>query len=148
MRGAALLLVLLTAACASAPYVVRAHPTPAEIDALLQLPVATKKAATVLAPFALSVSSGLHPVHVVMPGAAVVVRCFVPESYGAGRIRYGIEGLRMSEHPINHSENRLLIERLMCGRHIATCTVHTRAGLERREFLIETTNADDCQGAP
>lgn len=77
----------------------------------------------------------------VMAGGAVWVTCYVPSEYRAERLRYGIEGIRMSEGPLEHLENRMLVERIPCGRWSATCALSTG---EHRELRLEVLG--DCDG--
>jgi hypothetical protein len=66
------------------------------------------------------------------------VRCYVPASYGAGRIRFGILDVRTSEGPLETIDNRLLVERIPCGIYRAICDVRTAHGLTSRHLDFET----------
>lgn len=65
-------------------------------------------------------------------GGAIWVSCFVPESLGDGRIRYGIEGQRVSEAQLDRQQYRLLVEHLSCGQWRAVCVVMPLNGREQR----------------
>jgi len=70
-------------------------------------------------------------------GGAVWVSCYVPRSFGVGRIRYGVQGHRTSEELLDHSQYRLLIEHLACGQWRAFCAVVTsEAGAKVREQVL------------
>lgn len=135
-----LLLALLASGCAPTRYVPTAtHPTATEITALASV---VEAAQSLRLPFALRVTPPI-----VHAGGAAWVKCYTPPWMGAGRVRYGIEGLRTSEHAIDRTENSLLVDHIPCGSHVASCIAQTGAGVARREQRIETPNADDCEGA-
>lgn len=127
-----LLLLLVSNACAERPYVPgRLRPSPERMQALLDAPVVSR-AKPVITQFEVRVNP-----HVAFMGSSVWVTCFVPERYGTGRIRFGLEGVEMHEGPLDHSENRLLIQGLNCGTWHATCTILTTKGQESREVELE-----------
>jgi hypothetical protein len=71
-------------------------------------------------------------------GSAVWVTCFVPQRYGAGEIRWGIEPFRMAEGSLWRIEYKRLIENVECGQWIVSCEVKTQAGRnERRETPLK-----------
>jgi hypothetical protein len=81
---------------------------------------ATTPAARPSTPFSLRLTPPI-----VLSGGSVWVRCYAPQE--GRRIRYGIEGVRMSEHPHDYTENRLLVERVPCGGNlVASCQVDRR----------------------
>jgi len=92
---------------------------------LLDAPVKSGKKARV-APFELRVSSRFANV-----GSDTYVTCSVPERFGVGRIRYGIEGVRTHEGPLDQTQNRLLVQNLPCGTLTASCVISTAKGVER-----------------
>jgi hypothetical protein len=82
----------------------------------------------------------------VIAGSAAWVTCFVPESMGAGVIRFGIEQVRISTEEIWRSQNRLLVERIGCdGPWLATCTVLTYAD-RRQHRLTQEIQVQGCGG--
>jgi hypothetical protein len=97
---------------------------------------------TVMAPAQPQLELRLTP-RIVMAGSSLRVTCFVPGTYGAGLIRYGIEDLRISVGPLDLIENSLLIERMPCGLYMATCAVKTDTSTDRRELQISVQGCQD-----
>jgi hypothetical protein len=117
------------------------HPSAARIAELLALPVAHPLAPAVLAQFAIR----LIPAFVFAGGSAWIV-CDVPERDGPGILRFGIEGLRVSgPNVLQQVDNRILIERIGCGDHLAFCTFTNRDG-RMRQVDIHLTALGDCSG--
>lgn len=78
-----------------------------------------------------------------MVGGAVWVSCYVPRDHPARRIRYGVDGIRASEGPLETIQNRVLVERIPCGRWRAFCQLSTG---ERHDFTIEVMGCEDSGG--
>jgi hypothetical protein len=115
----------------------RPHPTPAALAVLLDAPV---KSEHVEAPFTLKLSAPI-----IMAGGATWLACYVPTSYGPGRMAIGFDGTGLySERAIEHVERKALIERIPCGTWVASCTIRTARGLERREQKLESRG--ECNG--
>lgn len=74
---------------------------------------------------------------IVLSGAAAWVRCWVPESYGPGRIRLAVEGLFASEKAIDSIVTTRLAENPPCGVNLVTCAIVTKHGQEHREATLE-----------
>lgn len=117
------------------------HPTPEQIDALLKAPLPGKDAPAAETPFSIS----LWPTRFVFGGATVWIQCIVPDRYGPGRLRFGVDGVRVSEGPLEQPQNRLLIVRFPCISTVAFCDLLTTAGVLRlrRELPIDPLG---CEG--
>ncbi len=132
-------LLLLASAC-SAPFRAEVmHPSPARMRELLDAPVIGAK--IVKLPFELQVSSRFP-----MQGADTYVTCVVPERFGVGRIRYGIEGLQTYEGALDHTQNRLLVQNLPCGTLVATCAISTAKGIQRTADVEIDVKGGLCDG--
>lgn len=129
-------LALCANGCGPRPYVApRLHPTPEQISELARL-----ERPPVTAPAA-SLEVTLMP-RVILAGTAVWVTCYVPASSKARAVRYGLEGVRMSQQPIDGIQYRLLAERVPCGTWVATCALSTG---ERVEAPLEVMGGE-CDG--
>lgn len=125
---------LALTSCGPRPFVPeRPHPTPEQISALARVDVRHSRA--VSTPAKLS----LLP-QIVMAGGATWVTCHVPAEHPARRIRYGVEGIRISEGPLERIQNRILVERIACGRWLAVCLLSNG---ERHEAAIEVAGCED-----
>lgn len=80
---------------------------------------------------------------ILFEGSSAWLKCFVPESYGTGRIRLALEGFRSSEADIAQIENKLLLDRPPCGTWLATCAIATKRGIERREQTLQVRGSCD-----
>ncbi len=125
MRNLLPLLLLTLTACSTPFRPERPHPSAARMQELLDAPVVSTKK-PVKASFEVRVSSRFANV-----GSDTFVNCNVPERYGVGRIRYGIEDVRMHEGPLDQTQNRLLVQNLPCGTLTASCVISTAKGIER-----------------
>lgn len=83
--------------------------------------------------------------HFIMQGHAFAVTCYVPESLGAGLIRFGLEGVRVSNGAIATIQNTLIFERTECGHWLATCAVDTATGKRLLTQDVEVTGGM-CEG--
>jgi hypothetical protein len=90
-----------------------------------------------IAPVVPALTLSLRPAFV-FAGGSVWVRCYVPASYGAGRIRFGILDVRTSEGPLESIEHLLLVERVPCGAYRAICDIRTADSLTARSLDFET----------
>lgn len=109
------------------------------VAVLLAEPLITPEHAE--APFTLKLSAPF-----VLAGGATWLACYVPASYGPGRIAIGFDGTGLySERAIEHVERKALIERIPCGTWVASCTIRTARGLERREQKLESRG--ECNAA-
>lgn len=141
MKISPFLLCLTLSGCATSFKPEIPHPSPERMQELLNAPVSTAK--VVKLPFEIVV----NPRIMAAPGSDAWVTCYVPERYGVGRIRFGIEGVQTSEGPLDHSQNRLLIHNLPCGELTATCAISTAKGFEAAPAQTLTVTGALC-GTP
>lgn len=134
-----LMCALLTSGCAE-PLTYNQHPTPEQMSALLNAPVPVKGKST-QAPFELQINPMFASV-----GDSMWVTCSVPERYGTGYIRWGIEDVNMSERMLDHTQNRMLIQYLPCGTHVVSCTIRTAKGTQRTADIILEVKGSICDG--
>jgi hypothetical protein len=128
---AVIAVVEFTANCGPRPFKPESpHPSPERIAELLAQPVPGRQAPAAVGRFEVKVQPPI-----VLAGGAAWVVCQVPASSNARRVRYGLEGVRMSEGPLERIEHRLLVERIPCGRWVATCALSTG---ERLEAALES----------
>ncbi len=133
-------LLMLSLACAPTPFrPERPHPTAAQMQDLLNAPLLGAKAMKL--PFEIQVYS-----RVAFPGSDVWVTCVVPERYGVGRIRYGIEDVATYEGTLDHTQNRLLVQNVPCGVLTATCAIQTVKGLQRAATVEIAVRGGMCEG--
>jgi len=131
-----ILLALFVPACGQKPLKFGPpHPTPEQITELARL--TRPPAAAVSSRFELTLTP-----RVILAGTAVWVTCYAPTDSGARAIRYGLEGIRMSEGPLERIEHKLLVERVPCGTWQATCALSTG---ERRDLSLEVIGGE-CDG--
>lgn len=107
------------------------HPTPEQMQELLRAPVTLPGKFSKPA-FTVQVNPRFAPAR-----SAVWVTCYVPASYGAGRIRFGIEDVQVSEGPLDHLQYRLLVENVPCGTLKAVCTIITARGQQHASQTLE-----------
>jgi hypothetical protein len=116
-----------------------APPTPAEMAALLERPVAARQAAPTHAGKPDDVTLVVLP-RIVLWGGAVRLRCLVNDAPDVrGAVRLALEGTRVTTAELPNSiEQSILIERLPCGKSVASCVVR-RAG---RADVLRTETVD------
>jgi hypothetical protein len=85
------------------------------------------------APFAIEVP------HFFTPGDDVEVRCYVPDSYGAGMLTMGIAPWRVHTEALDLLSTRLVVRSVPCGVWTAFCAVDTVRGRDIRTRTIEPT---------
>ena len=123
-----LCLVLVTSigiGCGSEPFRPELpHPTPDQMRALLYTPL--------LHPGYKNTQFELQVSRFVMYGTGVWITCYVPERYGTGRIRFGVEDVLIREGALDHTQNRLFVETLPCGQSLATCAISTSRNTQHR----------------
>lgn len=93
--------------------------------------------------------SGFHlevTPRVILQGGAAWVTCYVPKSYGAGRVQLALGEVFSSEQALNQVEIKRLADGLACGTYVATCTILTARGAERREAQLEVKGGM-CDGS-
>ncbi len=139
MKNLLPLLLLATSACSTPFRPEVMHPSPARMRELLDAPVIGAK--VVKLPFELQVSSRFP-----MQGADTYVTCNVPERFGVGRIKFGIEGVGTHEGPLDHTQNRLLVQNLPCGTLVATCAISTAKGVQRTPDVEIDVKGGICEG--
>lgn len=137
-----LLCVLLSSGCApKQPFFVGyGHPSPEELEALLKAPLPPGKQ---VLPRVTAFDVSLSPTAFAIAGGPIWVRCVVPDRYGAGVLRFGVDGVRTHEGPLEHTENLLFIHSVPCPRFVAFCMLRTLAGVERRERSFDPIG---CEG--
>ena len=115
---------LLAAGCSTPFQPEPLHPSPERMQELLNAPVKSVKKMNL--PFEIVINPRIQA----FPGSDAWVTCYVPERFGSGRIRFGLEGVQTSEGPLDHTQNRLLIHNLPCGELVATCAISTAQGIQ------------------
>jgi len=114
------------------------HPSPERIAELLALPVSGRRVAPVEQAFEIRLTPSI-----ILAGGSAWVACYVPASSTARRIRYGIEGLRTSEGPLERIENKMLVERISCGTWQVTCALSNG---DRRSAELEARGECNADG--
>jgi hypothetical protein len=99
------------------------QPSDARIQELLAMPVPHK-----FDPKPIKFHAEAYP-KIIIEGAAVVAKCFVPESFGAGKIAFGIPGVEMrGPMEIEHIEHSFMIQHVPCGQQKVVCAIQDYTG--------------------
>lgn len=69
---------------------------------------------------------------ILLEGNSARLTCYIPESYGSGRVRVALEDIVASERAIETMQTRVLVESVPCGTWLATCQILTSRGREAR----------------
>jgi hypothetical protein len=120
----------------------RPHPTPAQLEELLEAPVEALNRRQMASPFEVRVTP-----RVLTAGQAVWLSCLIPQRYGPGTLSLEFEGRFSTTRAIDRIETRFLVERIPCGRWTASCEIVTTGGIrERREVTVEARGECNAGG--
>lgn len=141
MREVIALLALLSCGCRPYRFVPETpHPSMDRIRELAQ--VAAAPASTVR-----ELTLTIYP-RVVLAGAAVRIRCLLPQHTEATSIGFGLGDVRSSFRQVDTSAYELLVEPVPCGEWTAFCAIATSTRLIARAETPLLSKGACNEGAP